>query len=383
MTEPLIFDSFRVWQVVVPARHDILSAPQGQGPMYAHAGQWPDQPVHLVEGTTGDGIVAVGECDRGTSRSVVEATLRDLLGRDLRTVTPVTIWMEPSTGLPPLYPELSWESAGGRSYVLMESLWYDAVGKAAGLPAYQLMGGAVRPAVPTGFWANRPPAPILAALIHEAVERGFHNIKLKSDGRGDTAHSLVEIAADVPADFSVTVDPMTNWRTMRESGKLFQALANLPFRVQIEDPFPHHQIDDWVQARRLFPLPIIFHARNEALLRMALREEMMDGVNLGGGSVASILRMGHAAEFAGLDCWQGSSLELGVLQHVRLHASLCLPNCVMASDLQSEWVREATLITPHMAYRDGDALPPEGPGLGIALDHGAMAPYVRDTFSVM
>lgn len=47
--------------------------------------------------------------------------------------------------------------AGERSYQVMESLWLDAVGKQAGLPAHQLLGGAVRDRVLTDFWANRPP----------------------------------------------------------------------------------------------------------------------------------------------------------------------------------------------------------------------------------
>lgn len=386
MNEPLVFERFRVWRVVVPARADILSSAPGAGPVYAQSGKWPEQPVHLVEATTADGLVAVGESGRGTPTETVEATLRDLLGRDLRAVTPATIWLEPPAGLPPRFPQLSWTSSQGRSFGLMESLWYDAVGKAAGLPAHGLMGGAVRREVPTGFWAYRPPAETMRALVAEALERGFRNMKLKSDRHGDTAKTVAEIAADVPADFRFTLDPMTVWRSLRESVKLFELLGGLPFAVQVEDPFPHEQVADWQQARRLFPLPLIFHARNEALLQMALAfsgtQGVMDGVNVGGGSISSVLRMAHAAEFAGLDCWQGSSLELGVLQHLRLHASACLPNCVMASDLQSEWARAHTLIQPRMQYADGCALLPEGPGLGVALDHDALPEYCEREFTI-
>ena len=60
----LTFTSFRVWQVVVPARRDIISAPDYRGNV-----PWPDIPIHLVEGVTSEGIVAVGEADRSASQA--------------------------------------------------------------------------------------------------------------------------------------------------------------------------------------------------------------------------------------------------------------------------------------------------------------------------
>jgi L-alanine-DL-glutamate epimerase-like enolase superfamily enzyme len=381
---PLAFTGFRVWSVVVPARHDILSAPAPAGVVYEQNLSWPDLPIHLVEGRTTAGFTAVGECGRGTPRSAVEATLRDLLGRDLLTGAPPTLWMRASEpgGLPPSYPLWSWHAAGERSYILAESLWLDAVGKASGLPAHQLLGGAVRDRVPVDFWANRPPADVLAKLVAEADRKGLRGMKLKSDAAGDTVHALVAIARDVPAGFHFTIDPMCAWRTLRESRRLFEQLASLPFEVQIEDPFAYLMIEDWRQARALGHTTIICHARDEQVLRLALREQMADALNLGGGGAYAFLQMATVAEFAGKDCWQGSALELGVLQHLHLHASACARNCLLPSDLQSEWVREHTLVTPRMHYEDGCAVLPGAPGLGVALDLDAAQRYCVDAFEV-
>jgi muconate cycloisomerase len=380
----LHFVKFRVWQVVVPAREDILSAPVSEKPLYADNLSWPQLPIHFVEGVTSAGFTAVGECERGTPRIVVERTLRGLLGRNLLTMAPATVWMEEinSTGLPPRFPAWSWQMSEGRSYPLLETLWIDAVGKAVGMPAYALLGGAVRKIVATDFWANRPSAQMLAALIHEARARGLPGLKMKSDGSGDTAKALLAIAADLPADFRVTIDPMSAWRSLRESVRLFEALAQLPCVVQIEDPFPTQAIEDWQRARQFSPLTIVCHPRGEAALRLALREEMADAFNLGAGSVYAFQQMAHVAEAADKDCWQGSSLELGVLQHLRLHAAACVRSCVLGSDLQSEWVRQHTLVIPRMAYAAGGALVPDRPGLGIELDHAAISGYCQGTFEI-
>jgi muconate cycloisomerase len=380
----LTFTRFRVWQVVVPARHDIISAPAPAGAIYRDGLRWPDIPVHLVEGVTSEGLVAVGEADRNASQAEVEATLRDLLGRNLLEMSPATVWLETraANGLPLNYPAWSWEAAGDRHYFLLESLWFDAVGKAAGLPAHRLMGGAVREVVPADFWANRPPAATLASLVQEAQERGMRGIKMKCDSAGDMVRAVLEIATDVAPDFRLTIDPMYAWRSMRESARYFEQLARLEQPVQIEDPFPVTVEDDWRRARQIGPLTIVCHPRRFDLFRHALREELADAYNLGGGSAIAFQQMAQIAEFSGKDCWHGSSIEMGVLQHLRLHASACARNCLLASDLCSEWVREHTLVTPRMAYRDGGAIVPNRPGLGVELDHEAMKPYIRGAFEI-
>lgn len=384
MHEQLTFTQFRVWQVVVPARQDILSAPVGKSPVYSGSVTWPELPIHLIEGGTSAGFTAIGESGRGTSRETVEATLRDLLGRNLLTCTPATLWMQDfdPVGLPPSYPLYSWDVSSGKSYELVEALWLDAVGKVAGLPAHQLLGGAVRKAVATDFWANRPGPETLLALAREAKDRGLRGMKMKCNMAGDTVQALLTIADDVPHDFRFTIDPMTAWRSMREAARYFEALAKLPFTIQIEDPFPWRALDDWRKARQLFPLTIACHARSEEVLQLSLREELADTYNLGGAGAYDFLHMTPVIEFGHKDCWQGSSLELGVLQHVRLHAAACARNCVLPSDMQSEWVREHTLITPRMAYADAHALVPDRPGLGVELDHDAIPRYTTLAFTV-
>ncbi|MFN8440710.1 MAG: mandelate racemase/muconate lactonizing enzyme family protein [Caldilineaceae bacterium] len=376
----LTFTKFRVYEVVVPARADILSAPS-KGAVYVGTTSWPDMPIHLIEGVTSQGFTALGECGRGTSRAVVENTLRDLLGRNLLEKTPATLWMG-SGDLPQSYPFFSWTLAGQRSYQLMESLWLDAVGKASGLPVHQLLGGAVRNEVLTAFWANRPPAATLRALIHEAVEKGLNGIKIKSDSTCDTAKAIVEIAADIPADFRVTIDPMSSWRSLRESVRWIEKLAALPFNIILEDPFPALAVEDWREARNFNPLTIVLHARDESELRKGLRDEMADAYNLAGSGAYDFLRTTVVAESFAKDCWHGSALELGVYQHVRLHAAACARNCVLASDLQSEWVREHTLVTPRMEYHGTYAVVPNRPGLGVELDHAAVKKYLRSEFEV-
>ncbi|NJN81882.1 MAG: mandelate racemase/muconate lactonizing enzyme family protein [Caldilineaceae bacterium] len=240
----------------------------------------------------------------------------------------------------------------------------------------------MRDRVATDFWANRPTAPLLAGFVAEASGQGLSGLKMKSDADGNTAKALLAIADDIPTDFRITIDPMYAWRSFRESAHLFEALARLPFTVQIEDPFHYHAVEDWQQARRFGPLTIVCHPRREEVLHFALREQLADAYNLGGGSLAGFVRLAQVTEFQHKDCWQGSSLELGVLQHLRLHGAACARSCILASDLSSEWVREHTLVTPRMGYEGAFAKLPSLPGLGIELDHAAIDRYTQEKFEV-
>ncbi|MBX3069101.1 MAG: mandelate racemase/muconate lactonizing enzyme family protein [Thermomicrobiales bacterium] len=384
MTAALTFTKFRVWQVVVPARQDIIGASPPKGSIYRDGLTWPEVPICLVEGVTSEGFTAVGEADRGVTRETVDATLRDLLGRNLLEMSPSTAWMQTRapSGLPLNHPAWSWEVPGDWHYFLMESLWFDAIGKAVGLPAHRLMGGAVRDVVPADFWANRPPAKTLAKLVEEAQSLGLKGIKMKCDAHGDMVNAVLEIAGDVDPGFRFTIDPMHAWRSFREGGHFFEKLARLEQPVQIEDPFPKTVEDDWRRARQIGPLTIVVHPRGMEGFRHALREGLGDAYNLGGGSVTEFQRTSTVAEFSGKDCWHGSSIEMGVLQALRLHASSTARNCVLASDLCSEWVREHTLVQQRMEYRDGGAVVPNRPGLGVDLDHAAVEKYAIGKWEV-
>ena len=371
------FTSFRVWEVAVPARADLIAASAGQA-TYSQALTWPQMTIHLVEAITDAGFTAVGESGRGESREAVERTLRELLGRDIGSFHPATVWSgdHHANGLPAPYPLASWNLGSGRSYAVLESLWLDAAGKAAGLPAHALLGGAVRDRVPVDFWANRPGATSLAKLVDEAVALGLHGIKLKGTAAGETAIAVAQVAKDASQGFHFTIDPMCAWRSFKEAKHFFALLAARPREVRIEDPFPHDAFREWDKAGRAFPhITLAWHARDEATLRGALERQPADVLSLSGSSALDFVQASSLARHHHFDCWHGSALELGVLQHWRLHASACAPNCILPCDLQSEWVREHTLVTPRMTYLDGFAVVPQTPGLGVALDHQAINRY--------
>lgn len=380
MREPLYFRRFELTEVHVPSHEEMIIQEDGKTP------SWNDVTIVMVEGHLSNGLTALGELGRGQTLEDAKKFLQLLAGRDLFQTPPATHWRR-NEGLPGhlplLFPQMSWEVIDGNAFVLLECLILDALGKTLGLPLHFFWGGRQVDRVPVDFWFWRPPAKEAKQLARRAVKDGFRGIKTKAilnEGIIDTCRAMRE---EVGRAFRITIDPMCAWRSFTESAFIFEALARMDGYWQIEDPFAHSSIDCWKQARARFGLPLIWHARSMELARTGFQLGVADGFNLGGAG-SDFVYVARAAQFLGLSCWHGTALEMGVRQHFHLHSTAAVGNATLGNDLQSEFVRKSTLVTPHMEIRDGFATVPDRPGLGVELDRAELDKYAvaRETLSL-
>ena len=99
----------------------------------------------------------------------------------------------------------------------------------------------------------------------------------------------------------------------------------------------------------------------------------VDGINVA-PSDWGFLDMARIAEAAGIPVWQASNVDLGIFDAFRLHASAAAANCTLASDLCGNFVHEHSLLAEPLV-RDGWAVVPDKPGLGVELDEDALRRY--------
>jgi muconate cycloisomerase len=97
-------------------------------------------------------------------------------------------------------------------------------------------------------------------------------------------------------------------------------------------------------------------------------------LNLGGGMV-QFVRNAAIAHAAGIPCWHGSGVDLGIMELSYLHAAAAARNCVLGSDFVGSWTREDDLILEGLHFEDGYAIVPQKPGLGCELDLEAIERY--------
>jgi muconate cycloisomerase len=371
--ETTTIQSITAHEVIVPGKKgSVDSAAMGR-----FADAWDELPIVLLEFRLSDGITALGEIGRGNTLASLAPWLQQLPGLALRSldlgVLPDSFRKGYQWGLLTSHPPALYDSHSPVTYAF-ETMLYDWVGKKMGCRMVDLLGGPVRHRVAVDGWCGRQTPQDLLGVVERAKARGFKGIKMKSK-IGDPTVAQVKAIKDAGGDdFGITIDPMWQWLSPHDALYMLKQLEPHAKNLRIEDPFPWEQPEMWQRVRQVVAIPLVLHTRTMGVLRHGLQHGYADNFNCS-GYVAEFMAQAHAVEVAGYSCWHGSSLELGVGQASILHRAAAARSCTMPSDLQSAFIREHTLVTWDWPYQDG-ALPiPSGHGLGIELDHDAIAHY--------
>lgn len=131
----------------------------------------------IVEVFTDEGIVGIGESDpslvfTGESQHTVMAMLEHHLG-------PVVLGMDP-LGIEAIHARLESVCVGNPfAKAAIDLACHDLLGKALGVPVYQLLGGLVRERIPIMWSLGSDPPEVNAREAAAKVEEGYRTIGLK------------------------------------------------------------------------------------------------------------------------------------------------------------------------------------------------------------
>lgn len=249
---------------------------------------------------------------------------------------------------------------------------YDVVGKALGVPAYRLFNlPRVREWCPISWWNIDMPPEAFAAEAQEAVSKGYTSYKIKARPWWDVYAQADAISEVTPSHFRLDLD----WNNMLlNAGNAAPVLTELDKRERVaiyESPIMQRDVEGQRQLRRKTTRPIALHF-GDPPFPTVVREDVCDGFVVGGG-VASVLRQGALAAAFEKPFWL-QMVGTGLTTALSLHLGAVLPfaqwpsvNCLnnYADDLLEE----------PLTISGGYAHVPEAPGLGIAIDEGALTRY--------
>lgn len=270
---------------------------------------------------------------------------------------------------------------------------HDLVGKALGVPVYQLLGGAyrkrIRLAHSLGFMATDK----LLAEVADAVEEGVRTIKLKvgADVSRDT-EIVREVRKLVGDDVEITVDANQGWpdartairaiREMEESKILFveqpveglRAMSAVAGAVDTdvmadESAWSPHDVVDIAEANAANLISI--YTTKPGGLRRATK-------------VAAV------AEAFGFACNVNGSAETGIGNAANLHLAAAMKPvslaCVLPVSAPAEQQPTKTVgrfytddvVAEPFVWENGAIVVPQGPGLGIEVDEEKVRTYRRN-----
>ncbi|MFC7615741.1 glucarate dehydratase family protein [Actinokineospora soli] len=267
----------------------------------------------------------------------------------------------------------------------------DIQGKALGRPVSDLLGGAVRHAVPFSAylfykWDGHPgsepdewgaaldPDGIVAQARKMVDGYGFTAIKLKGgvfapDLEVEAVRALREAFPETP----LRLDPNAAW-TPQTSIKVAHALDGV--LEYLEDPTP--DIPGMAEVAREAPMPLAtnmcvvsFDHLKPAVLADAVGVVLSDH-HYWGGLHRSKLLSGICDTF-GMGLSMHSNSHLGISLAAMVHLAAATPNLTYACDTHWPWKTEDLVEPGVLSFVDGSVAVPTTPGLGVELDTDALA----------
>jgi mannonate dehydratase len=368
---------------------------------------------------TDQGIYGVGDATLNGRELSVASYLTDhviptLIGRDAQRIE--DIWQY-------LYKGAYWRRGPVTMSAIAavdQALW-DLKGKQAGLPLYQLLGGACREGVMVYGHANGETIEETLAEAAAYVDRGYLAVRLQTGVPG--LKSTYGVSKDKmfyePADGA---NPTENvWSTekyLRSAPNLFAAAREkLGWDVHLLHD-AHHRLTPIEAARlgkdlepyRLFWLEDATPAENQERFRIIrqhtttplavgevfnsihdcrtlIQEQLIDYIRatvVHAGGITGLRRIAALADLYGVRTGCHGATDLSpVCMGAALHVDLSLPNFGVQEYMRH--TEETDAVFPHAySFSGGRLHPGEAPGLGVDIDEGLAAryPYQRRSLPV-
>lgn len=371
----------RATEVCVPFRTGWTDSPEYGTSSWKTLGKW------ILEVETPEGLCGIGETPRGIGRATVEKIGHHLIGRNIASVNLSQIMLPPGGDGYALSPADSQNRGPDWEYQIPDrtpffgfeiALW-DLIAKHARLPLYQIFGGAWRDRIPMGFWIGRMTPNDAARQTEMAVAMGFRSLKMKAFPQDDIAAIVRAIRSAAGFDLPIVIDPNRKFHRFCEALRIDHTLRDLA-EISYEDPFSYHPVE-WQEFRRATGRPLILHAAHAGVRAdpaLVARDGACDYVNISPFSAREILTDAAVAAKHRILHWQGTGLDLGIIDTFLLHTSAAAQTASLPGDAIGHLLREDDLIEEPLLPIDSAIPIPTGSGLGVTLDRKNLESYRID-----
>jgi L-alanine-DL-glutamate epimerase-like enolase superfamily enzyme len=283
--------------------------------------------------------------------------------------------------LPSSYDILRDRSLALQAIACVDTAVWDLLGKAIGLPLYQLWGGytARLPAICIGGYYGAEEKPV-AEQIASYLELGFGGCKFKVGGRSPEADAeRARLAREAGGDaFTLMVDANQGW-TRQEAIRFARLSADLGLRWFEE---PCRWLNDRLDLRDVrlttgIPVTAGQSEDTRAGLRDLIAAGAVDACNADASWIGGPSEWRRIAAIA-------SAYQVEMAHHeepqVSAHLLAAIPHGTYLETFDPErdplfW----NLIANRRPFDSGHYLVPDGPGLGLELDWDYIQRYRADT----
>lgn len=277
-------------------------------------------------------------------------------------------------------------------YSAFELACLDLRGKEVGRPLYDLLGGAVRKTIPFGGYLFykfakqdltfgpdimgevMTPDGLVAQARQFYDEYGFRSWKLKGGVLEPEleVETMLKLRETFPGH-ALRIDPMGAW-TVPTALRLVKELDGV--LEYLEDPVRGMDAMSELSAQIDMPLAtnlvvVEFEQIFEAVRKNAVQIVLSDHHYWRGPTGA--IQLGETCRAAGLGVSMHSNSHLGISLAGMCHVAAATPNLTYDCDTHYPWSTKEIVKGGRPTFVNGTLQVPEGPGLGVELDHEAVA----------
>ena len=325
----------------------------------------------VIELTTEDGVVGLGECADGDRAVDVEAMGAGLAGHDVRLVEDARRACVPGMAYSP------WDNmlARRRAFAGIEMAMWDARGKTEGVPLWHLLGGKCRDRVAlTEYFAFRDAGPDhpgeatpleiarFCARMIEAHGAVIFEGKLATVDLATEVEMVREVRAAI-GDRELRLDANGSW-VVPTAKRAIEALR--PFDVAwYEEPVESYE--EMAQLRSVTGAGLSSHRIDlRQAVALGAPDAIVTNINELGGITGAVDFIRACARFdVGFRFHSG---ETGVASAAYLQLSAALEPVRDASQTLFRWYGDDVIEGGPFVPKDGSVALPEGPGLGVVPD---------------
>jgi muconate cycloisomerase len=258
----------------------------------------------------------------------------------------------------------------------IEMACWDAMGKAAGKPVYELLGGACRAlTIRSRFSMGAYDVPRARARAAELVEQDFDTVKVKVGGKpGDDIARVRAVREVIGPNRKLVIDANTGWDADTAIYCVKQ-LQDCRLAV-VEQPTPDGDYAAIARVRRETGAVVMADDMcfNLVHAQELIRNQACDLISVYPGKNGGILKSQRIVQFAekhSVGCTIGSNLEFDIATAAMGHLIVATPNMQVEEypgDIHGPVYYERRVVTQPLAIQGPLTTISRLPGLGVSVD---------------
>lgn len=275
---------------------------------------------------------------------------------------------------------------GPRSWHIELALW-DIIGKDAGKPVYELLGGSAEPIRAYASTGQTLSANERIEYVEERVSEGFEAVKLRITERDDL--EVVRAVREAFPDLTLMVDANKGWMvtvmddepvwSVNEAIQVARELEDIGNVAWFEEPLPRHNYEGYARLREATDVPIAGGEFNHGAHQLY---KLLDagGLDVLQPDAALATGIRRATEVAATAQDQGVQFvphtwtnAIGFAANLQVMVAVDGPWCEFPLD--PPWTPDAwsAVIEKPFTAENGMVTPRDEPGLGVELDRSVLS----------